>query len=428
MSLNSLSEQEQIQAIKKDYRVFCEITNPTEAVCLAAVSKSYTMLKDIKNQTDAIIKKALKKSGLAIRYVEHPTEEQMLLAVQKTPKSFFYLRQTPEAVQLEALRHLSANEVLRYVEAPSYPVWIELVKENGKLLRRVPKAFKTKELCLMAVQSEGMALRYVPATLKTEELIEEALRENGCVISLLKAPTEKQMRLAVESDVSALSYLNQRIPQPLYDELAEYVVTHSDIGLCYVSQPSEELIHKALNHSLINAKYIPSSFWTKELLWRVVRSEIYFDLSNVDPSLYDDRIKLELLKTMRGAVGYFKELTSEMIQVILMNYPLYTQSVFDVPDDLKLMLVQSQAQMARSKFFVGLTQLELRLLEEVRALPMRDFSLPFTEEVQKRPAILFESDLDKRTYRLSRLAVRLDPTLAKFSPYFVSCLDELKQH
>lgn len=427
MDLNLLSEEEQIKVVKKDLDAFYKINEPTEAVCLVAVSKRSGILKEIKNPTDAVVKAALKKSGLAIASVSNPTEEQMIIAIRKNPKAFFRLSKTTEKVELEALQYLSPTEVLRYVRTPSYAVWLKVVELQGKLLRRVPASLKTEELCLKAVQSEGMALRYVPAALKTEEMIEIALKEDGCVINLLKQPTEKQIRLAVQSDVSAMLYL-ENIPQTLYEELADYVVTHSDGGLRYLREPGKDLIDKALKHSLVNAKYIPSSFWTKELLWRVVRAGIYFDLSKVDSTLYDERIKLELLKITRSAVGYFEELTPEMIQTVLMEHPLYAQSEFDIPDDLKLMLVQCQAQTATSNFFKTLTHMEWKLWKEIEALPMRDFSLSLEQEVQEKPVILFDCDVDKRSYRLSRLAIRLDPTLAKFSPYFVSCLDELERH
>ena len=57
--------------------------------------------------------------------------------------------------------------------------WLQVVKLVGWNLQFVPEAFKTKDLCEIAVKSCGYALEFVPEELRTLDLCELAVKQIG---------------------------------------------------------------------------------------------------------------------------------------------------------------------------------------------------------------------------------------------------------
>jgi hypothetical protein len=90
---------------------------------------------------------------------------------------------------------------------------LEAVKQDGMILRLVPRKFKTRELCIEAVKQNGDALFYVPKKYKTVELCIEAIKQNGRALAYVpeKLKTMELCFKAMERHHAANKYVSKII-------------------------------------------------------------------------------------------------------------------------------------------------------------------------------------------------------------------------
>lgn len=68
------------------------------------------------------------------------------------------------------------RELKRTMLAPER--FLAAVREKGEMLKYIPEALRTEDLCLAAVQQDGRMLEHVPEALKTAELCLSAVQQS----------------------------------------------------------------------------------------------------------------------------------------------------------------------------------------------------------------------------------------------------------
>ena len=92
------TEQEQLEAVKRDSDAIQFIQNPSEEVQLAAI----------------------KQNGYAIEYIKNPSEEVQLAAVNNNGWAIKYIKNPSEQVQLAAVKNYGDVDIIRFIKNP-YP-------------------------------------------------------------------------------------------------------------------------------------------------------------------------------------------------------------------------------------------------------------------------------------------------------------------
>ena len=168
---------------------------------------------------------AVKEDGMALHFVPEPgrTEALCLEAVKQNGLAlrFVPLALRTEAVCLAALAH---GRVADYAPATAY-VPARLLEESGAVrdaavrhcgmvLRHVPEALRTPDLCLVAVRQNGLALRWVPENMKTPEICADAVCSSGWAVKHVPADllTEDLCLVAArDAGIGALELMPRRL-------------------------------------------------------------------------------------------------------------------------------------------------------------------------------------------------------------------------
>ena len=152
--------------------------------------------------------------------------------------------------------------------------YLVAVREDGLVLKMVPKTMKTEQVCLEAVKQNGKALRFVPKLILTEEICLEALQQDGMQIyyipkGLLTYPICLQ---AVRQDGMAL----QCVPDDFQTEdIFLEAVKQNGIALRFVpmQQRKERICMAALESRAVSLEYVPESYRTPEVLKEAITSD-----------------------------------------------------------------------------------------------------------------------------------------------------------
>jgi hypothetical protein len=205
-------------------------------------------------------------------------EEHCLAAVQKDGlllKDVPEALKTPEVCLAAVRRGYQGWQALEYVpeSAKTPELCLYAVQRNGYALKFVPEALKTPELCLDAVQSNRYALKFVPEALKTPELCLAAVQQHGWALEhvpeALKTP---------ELCLPAVGYGEGRA----FKHIPELFLKNPDFCRVVVQQEgwdftskfvtwTSELCLVAVQQSCRALKYVPEKLKTWDLCLTVVK-------------------------------------------------------------------------------------------------------------------------------------------------------------
>lgn len=102
---NSMSEEEQLKAVKEEGRVICYLLNPSEQVQIEAVKQFGNYISWIENPSEQVQIEAVKENGYAIQYIENPSEQVQLEAVRQNGKAIQYIENPSEkAIKVAVLK------------------------------------------------------------------------------------------------------------------------------------------------------------------------------------------------------------------------------------------------------------------------------------------------------------------------------------
>jgi len=206
------------------------------------------------------------------------------------------------------------------------PTWTEFypegVKQYGWLLKFIPEAFRTEEICCNAIKKNcGDMLEYVPEKFKTKELCTQATEQSGSALEYVpkEFKTEKLCYDAVEKNGTALEFVPKEFKT---QELCFKAIEQNGWALKSVPEKFKtlEFCTEAIKQNGLALDYVPKAFRTREFCIAAIRNHSSA-IDYVPNHLKTVELYVEMIKTLR------KDKDFEDINV---KYLLV-----DVPDSIK---------------------------------------------------------------------------------------------
>jgi hypothetical protein len=156
---SNMPEDEQISEIKKDWKVYLTIKNPSERVQIAAVQIWPNLLRYMDNPKEAVQLAAVKRCAGAFQYLKdkNPSEAVQLLAVKKDPFMIEYVKNPSEALQLIAVR--KDIETISSIKNPTEKIQMMVINLNPSMIRHI--AHPTEQVQFKAIQKDPEAWRWL---------------------------------------------------------------------------------------------------------------------------------------------------------------------------------------------------------------------------------------------------------------------------
>jgi len=205
--------------------------------------------------TEQSIIELLRQNGWFLDHVEK-TPEHCLAAVRQDGN---VLRIIPKSLQTEELCHeaiktgnLPLNKISNKII--TYDLCLKAVKVNGRLISDIPKEFINKNLCREAVKQNGGSLWSI-VTFLGDAYVDEEI----CRLSVM------QKGLVLE-----------HVPKKYYSkELFELAVNQSGLALKYVPEnyKSKQLCMTALNNNIRAFLYFPNKLMKDDLCHTAIRAD-----------------------------------------------------------------------------------------------------------------------------------------------------------
>lgn len=129
------SEEEQLEAVKRNGFSIKYIKNPSEEVQLEAVKYGTYTIKYIKNPSERVQIESVKRNGCSIQYINNRSEEVQLEAVKQDGHSIQFIKNPSKRLQLEAVKQ-NGNSI-QYINTPSKEVQLEAVKHDAYDLKYI---------------------------------------------------------------------------------------------------------------------------------------------------------------------------------------------------------------------------------------------------------------------------------------------------
>ena len=228
---NNLNEMYKL-AIEHNVRNVCLIPRKgiTKELALMVIKKTYKYTHYIPEEvfTPEICNIAVNHSWLAIRDIpdKFKTEELYALALE---------------------RFLEKYNVKKYMPNDIKEVYHKIIQYNDYVIEIIPEKYRTRELCLKALETNAHTLRYMSDDTKTEELCRNALTKCPCILRFVPDNMKKKLyQKAVGCFGKALKF----IPE---------------------GDRTEELCKIALRNNPIALEFVPNHLKTKELCMNVVK-------------------------------------------------------------------------------------------------------------------------------------------------------------
>lgn len=194
----SLSEAEKLRLMPNGFDSFLEeypgaiqlVKNPTEEQMMDAVKKNWRSVRFIQNPSKEVQLAAVRGNGYALQYIEDPSEDVKLYAVQLNGYTIQYIKTPSEEIQRESFKQ-DGNSI-RFIKTPSEAVQLIAVELNGYALKFITNP--SYEVQLAAVKSYGYALEFIENP--SEEMQRIAIMEDPNSLQFIKNPSEEIMVLA----------------------------------------------------------------------------------------------------------------------------------------------------------------------------------------------------------------------------------------
>lgn len=170
----------------------------TPFICAEAFKEDFTCIKFIPYdiQTREMCLKAVKSAGVLIRYVKdelQKDQEIIKAAVRQNPKAIIYIKEQPSELCIEIIKDIKNdyNLFLHFCD-PSYPVCLEAVKRNWRLLKSVKDKYHTDELHIEAIKQDKIVLTFIPKEHQSIKICTEAFNIYGAaILKYIKNPEWK---------------------------------------------------------------------------------------------------------------------------------------------------------------------------------------------------------------------------------------------
>jgi len=125
--MGTASEEEQLEAVKRNVFSIQFIKNPSEEVQLESVKQNGYSIMCINNPSEKVQLESVKEDGYAIKYITNPSEEVQLAAVKQYGCAIMNITNPSEKVKLEAIKQ--DVYAIKYITNPSEKVKLAAVKQ-----------------------------------------------------------------------------------------------------------------------------------------------------------------------------------------------------------------------------------------------------------------------------------------------------------
>jgi len=279
----------------------------------------HTAALPIKKSDQDIITE-IQKNGYYIDRVEK-TPERCLAAVKQNG---LVLKLIPKAIHtidlcLEAVKQNGL--ALKYISKKvlTSEIYFEAVRNNGIALSYVPDTFKTRELCLAAVKKNGEALQYVSDKYKSQSVCKKAIKRNGLALEFVpRSILSKDFYLAaVKQNGLALEHVPGKGKS---EELCITAVIKNALALEYVPDRFKKpnLCNTAVHSNWKAFIYVPKRMYTLNRCLEVFKfilrsydnpSEMSYSIEEIVERLPDDvNNEIQIIRLERQLrARYFRE-------------------------------------------------------------------------------------------------------------------------
>ena len=94
-----------------------------------------------------------------------------------------------------------------FYESAEERAYMELAKENGLTLEKVPEIMRTSGICMAAIQQNGLALEYVPIDKRTPEICMAAVQQNGSALSHVYQQSQEIVEAALAQNPESKRFI-----------------------------------------------------------------------------------------------------------------------------------------------------------------------------------------------------------------------------
>jgi hypothetical protein len=105
----------------------------------------------------------------------------------------------------------SRTSHMSYLTPTSIREALEIVKISGYNLEFVPEEYRTREVCLAAIEEDSYSIQYIENP--TEEMCLAAVKIHGWALSYIENQTEEICLEAIKQDPYALRFVKKQTPQ-----------------------------------------------------------------------------------------------------------------------------------------------------------------------------------------------------------------------
>lgn len=435
MNLKELEKQ-----IKKNPSLIRDLDSQPESLCLMALKKDWRTLEWIKEPTEEMITFAIHQNPEAIQFVKNPTEEQMRIAVIKKGLCLKYLEQPSEVVQLAAIRS-GGLKVFAMIENPSYDFCQQVVQIDGKLLKKVPKDYRTPELCELAVRQDGESLVSVPKKLRTESLCLTAVKQCWTAVKFVPHLTQEMIELAIHQDRSTLALLKDILsPEEMEPLFQQFLLLYEDT-LAHVPHQTVELCETVVEKFPRAARFVKYDCFSEKILRIAIRNGVYFFTTSEARDLLTPSLCLEHSKSSFGFVTEEMAFEEEYFISLLMNHFSLPEIKHTVSESVTTLMIKTENHLNPTTRFnpfmetitkyehQKLTDEQQELIQTIDLVQLEDQTdlMGSADEILfRKPLLLKYISVEDRSSQRCRMTVALDEKAKLFSPYHEISGDELK--
>lgn len=215
-----------LTAVLQRGRVLQFVKNKTDDICEAAVDNDGTALEFVDNQTDIIIKKAFLQNTTAFKFIKNKTYEIIEYACSIDHNLIEFI-----------INPSDPSTVTKYQK-----IIMDALKKKGTLLKHIPIAYQTPEICQAAIDNDPYAVESMDPTLLSEDLAIKIVSKNGSLLRIIKNQTPKICMEAIKNYPQGLYYVNNQT-----EELCMTALQLNHNTLVYIKDQTPEICFTAVS-------------------------------------------------------------------------------------------------------------------------------------------------------------------------------------
>ncbi|WP_092504724.1 DUF4116 domain-containing protein [Virgibacillus subterraneus] len=269
-------------------------------------------------------------------------------AIQENGWYIDKVEKTPERC-LEAVKQDGRTLRLIPKNLHSLALCLEAIKQNAIAIKYVSKKIMTDDICIEAVRNKGTIIAnstYIPDKFRTKKLYLEAIKQNGKVLEYVpdKYKSDNFCKIAIVQNGLALQFVPKNI---LSKELFMLAVEQNGLALEYVpyKNRSKELCNAAFNNNVLALEHVPNRYKKTELCNAAVNSS-WKAFLYVPESMY----------TLNNCLELFERILRECDDLSVMSYSdrscvreIANRLPDSINNDIQIIRVERQLQVREFK-------------------------------------------------------------------------------